>query len=80
MTKEEFIQSNVYLGKLLFIDAKTNALWNEELLSTNSKKAKALLKKFPKGGTFKKEFIVKFLLKGNNGEFDLGLPEESKEE
>ena len=64
MTKDEFTSSNLYVGKLLFVDAKTNALWNEELLSTNSKKAAALLKKFPDGGTFRKEFIVKFVLKG----------------
>ena len=76
MTREEFIASNTYVGKLVFVDATTNTMWNEELLSINSKKAKALIKRFPQGGTFKKEFIVKFLLKGNNGEFDLGLPEE----
>ena len=76
MTKEEFIQSNVYLGKLLFIDQKTNTLWNEELLSTNSKKAKALLAKFPQGGIFRKTFVVKFLLKGESAEFNLGLEEE----
>ena len=75
MTKEEFIQSNVYAGKLLFVDAKTNALWNEELLSSNSKKGKALLAKFPQGGCFKKTFIVKFIVKGSNSEFDLGLEE-----
>ena len=78
MTKDEFINSQLYVGKIVFVDAATNALWNEELLSTNSKKAKALLKRFPHGGTFKKEFIVKFLLKGNNSEFDLGLEEEKK--
>lgn len=78
MTKDEFIQSQLYVGKIVFVDSATNAMWNEELLSTNSKKAKALLKRFPQGGTFKKEFIVKFVLKGNNGEFDLGLPSEEE--
>lgn len=73
MTKDEFVSSNLYVGKVLFIDSKTNALWSEELLSTNSKKAKALLKKFPNGGNFKKEFIVKFVLKQDNSEFDLGI-------
>ena len=76
MTKDEFLNSNIYLGKLLFIDAKTNALWNEELLSSNSKKGKALLAKFPQGGIFKKTFVVKFLLKGESAEFNLGLEEE----
>lgn len=73
MTRDEFINSNIYAGKIVFVDANTNQMWCEELLSTNSKKAAALLKKFPKGGTFQKMFIVKFLVKGENGEFDLGL-------
>ena len=73
MTKDEFVGSELYVGKLVFVDATTNTMWNEELLSTNSKKARALLKKFPQGGSFKKTFIVKFILKGSNGEFDLGL-------
>ena len=76
MTKDEFTSSNLYVGKLLFIDGNTNSLWNEELLSVNSKKAKALLAKFPQGGTFKKTFVVKFLLKGESAEFNLGLEEE----
>ena len=79
MTRDEFLNSNIYLGKIVFIDSTTNQMWNEELLSTNSKKARALLKKFPQGGTFSKQFIVKFVVKGNSQEFDLGLPsEESK--
>ena len=79
MTRDEFINSNVYAGKVLFIDSTTNQMWSEELLSISSKKAKALLERFPKGGTFKKNFIVKFVVKGNSQEFDLGLPsEESK--
>ena len=73
MTKDEFVGSELYVGKLVFVDATTNTMWNEELLSSNSKKAKALIKKFPQGGTFQKTFIVKFILKGSNGEFDLGL-------
>ena len=76
MKKDEFLASDLYVGKVLFIDQKTNALWSEELLSTNSKKARALLERFPKGGTFKKNFIVKFVVKGNSCEFDLGLEEE----
>ena len=78
MTKDEFLCSDVYAGKILFIDASTNAMWTEELLSSSSKKAKALLKRFPNGGTFQKNFIVKFIVKGGSSEFDLGLP--SKEE
>ena len=73
MTRDEFLNSNIYLGKIVFIDSTTNQMWNEELLSTNSKKARALLKKFPQGGSFKKTFIVKFVVKGNSQEFDLGL-------
>ena len=73
MTKSEFISSENYLGKILYVDASTNALWTEELLSANSKKAKALLKKFPNGGTFQKTFIIKFIIKGESQEFDLGL-------
>lgn len=76
MTKDEFLNSNVYAGKIIFVDAKTNAMWSEELLSTNSKKAKALMKRFPQGGSFQKSFIVKFIVKGSNQEFDLGLEEE----
>ena len=76
MTKDEFVNSNIYAGKLVFIDGKTNALWSQELLSSNSKKAKALLARFPKGGTFKKLFVVKFIIKNGNDEFDLGLEEE----
>ena len=78
MTKDEFINSQLYVGKIVFVDAATNAMWSEELLSTNSKKAKALLKRFPNGGTFQKTFIVKFIVKGSNSEFDLGLEEEKK--
>ena len=76
MTRDEFIASNTYVGKLVFVDATTNTMWNEELLSTNSKKARALLKKFPQGGTFKKNFIVKFIVKGESSDFNLGLEEE----
>ena len=78
MTKDEFLCSDVYAGKIIFVDSTTNAMWSEELLSTNSKKAKALLKRFPNGGTFQKTFIVKFIVKGSNSEFDLGLEEEKK--
>ena len=73
MKKDEFLASDLYVGKLLFIDQKTNALWSEELLSTNSKKARALLKKFPNGGTFSKLFVVKFIVKNGNDEFDLNI-------
>ena len=76
MTRDEFIASNTYVGKIIFVDSTTNAMWSEELLSTNSKKARALLKRFPNGGTFQKNFIVKFVVKGNSQEFDLGLPSE----
>ena len=41
MKKDEFINSELYIGKILFIDSATNVLWSEELLSINSKKAKA---------------------------------------
>ena len=74
MTRDEFINSNVYAGKIIFVDSITNQMWSEELLSINSKKAKALLGRFPKGGTFKKSFIVKFIVKGIS-EFDLGIEE-----
>ena len=76
MTRNEFVTSNLYIGKVLFIDQKTNALWSEELLSTNSKKAKALLRRFPKGGVFQKTFTIKFIIKSDSQEFDLGLEEE----
>ena len=75
MTKDEFLASDLYVGKIIFVDSATNQMWSEELLSSNSKKAKALIKKFPKGGAFKKTFIVKFIMKGSNSEFDLGLEE-----
>ena len=79
MTRNEFINSSVYAGKIVYIDSITNQMWSEELLSVNSKKAKVLLARFPKGGILKKNFIVKFIVKGNSQEFDLGLPsEESK--
>ena len=78
MKKDEFLASELYVGKILFIDASTNVLWSEELLSVNSKKAKALLQKFPKGGCFTKRFAVKFVIKGGSEEFDLGLEEEKK--
>lgn len=73
MTKDEFLQSEIYLGKIIFVDSQTNQMWCEELLSSNSKKGKALLKRFPKGGAFTKTFTVKFIVKGENSEFDLGL-------
>lgn len=75
MTKDEFLSSDKYLGKLVFIDASTNQMWNEELLSIASKKGKALVKAFPNGGVFKKTFIVKFIMKGSNSDFDLNLEE-----
>ena len=75
MTRDEFIASNVYLGKIVFIDSGNNQMWCEELLSSNSKKGKALLKRFPKGGSFKKDFIVKFIVKGESTDFDLNLEE-----
>ena len=73
MTKNEFLQSELYIGKIIFVDTKTNAMWSEELLSVNSKKAKALMAKFPKGGCFSKTFMVKFVIKGGSEEFDLGI-------
>ena len=75
MKKDEFLASELYVGKIIFVDATTNQMWSEELLSVNSKKAKALLRRFPNGGTFQKNFIVKFVVKGNSQEFDLGLEE-----
>ena len=75
MKKDEFINSDLYIGKIIFVDTATNAMWTEELLSVNSKKAKALLQKFPKGGAFTKRFTVKFIVKGGSEEFDLGLEE-----
>ena len=75
MTKDEFLASDRYVGKILFVDAKTNVLWTEELLSSNSKKGKALLAKFPKGGTFTKAFTIKFIVKGESTDFDLNLEE-----
>ena len=76
MTRDEFINSQLYVGKIVFIDSGNNQMWCEELLSSNSKKGKALLAKFPKGGSFKKTFTIKFMVKGGNEEFDLGLEEE----
>ena len=73
MTKDEFLASDLYVGKLVFIDASNNQMWNEELLSSNSKKGKALLKRFPKGGTFAKAFTIKFIVKGESTDFDLNL-------
>ena len=58
MTRDEFINSNIYLGKIVFIDSGNNQMWCEELLSSNSKKGKALLKRFPKGGSFTKAFTI----------------------
>ena len=78
MTRDEFLNSNIYLGKIVFIDSGNNQMWCEELLSSNSKKGKALLSKFPKGGTFTKNFIIKFMVKGETNDFDLNLEEESK--
>ena len=78
MTRDEFLNSNIYLGKIVFIDSGNNQMWCEELLSSNSKKGKALLAKFPKGGTFTKNFIIKFMVKGETNDFDLNLEEESK--
>ena len=75
MTRNEFLASDLYVGKLVFIDASNNQMWCEELLSSNSKKGKALLKRFPKGGSFKKDFIVKFIVKGESTDFDLNLEE-----
>ena len=71
MKKDEFLASELYVGKIIFVDATTNQMWSEELLSSNSKKGKALLKRFPKGGSFKKDFIVKFIVKGESTDFDL---------
>ena len=76
MTRNEFINSSVYAGKIVYIDSITNQMWSEELLSVNSKKAKALLARFPKGGILKKNFIVKFIAKGESSDFNLGLEEE----
>ena len=76
MTRNEFVNSNIYAGKIVFIDSTTNQMWNEELLSVNSKKAKALLRRFPKGGVFQKTFTIKFIIKSDSQEFDLGIEEE----
>ena len=73
MTRDEFINSNTYLGKIVFIDSGNNQMWCEELLSSNSKKGKALLKRFPKGGSFTKAFTIKFIVKGESTDFDLNL-------
>ena len=73
MTRDEFINSNIYLGKIVFIDSATHQMWCEELLSSNSKKGNALIKRFPNGGAFTKSFIVKFIVKGESAEFNLGL-------
>ena len=73
MTRDEFINSNIYLGKIVFIDSGNNQMWCEELLSSNSKKGKALLKRFPKGGSFTKAFTIKFIVKGESTDFDLNL-------
>ena len=78
MTRDEFIQSNVYLGKLLYIDESTNQLWTEELISVNSKKGKALLKVLPKGGAFKKSMVIKLITKDTTDDFNLGLGLEEK--
>ena len=73
MTRDEFLNSNIYLGKIVFIDSGNNQMWCEELLSSNSKKGKALLAKFPKGGVFQKTFTIKFMVKGETNDFDLNL-------
>lgn len=73
MTKEEYYASEKCVGKLLYIDSSTNQLWTEELISAESKKGKALLARFPKGTSFKKEFTIKFILKGATDDFNLGL-------
>ena len=73
MTRDEFINSNIYLGKIVFIDSGNNQMWCEELLSSNSKKGRALLKRFPKGGSFTKAFTIKFIVKGESTDFDLNL-------
>lgn len=75
MTKDEFTSSDKYLGKIIFIDSSNNQMWTEELLSISSKKGKALIKAFPKGGTFRKTFLVKFVLKGESSDFNLNLEE-----
>ena len=75
MTRDEFINSNTYLGKIVFIDSGNNQMWCEELLSSNSKKGKALLKRFTKGGSFTKAFTIKFIVKGESTDFDLNLEE-----
>ena len=77
MTKDEYRKSEACIGRLLYCDAETGQLWYEELISSNSKKGKALLKAFPKGGTFQKKMSIKFIVKNNEDDgFDLGLPSE----
>jgi hypothetical protein len=72
MTKDEYRKSEKCIGRLLYCD-ESGQLWYEELISSTSKKGKALLKAFPKGGTFSKKMSLKFIVKNGEDGFDLGL-------
>lgn len=72
MTKDEYRNSSQCVGRLLYCD-DNGQLWYEELISSSSKKGKALLKAFPNGGTFTKKMSLKFIVKGETNDFDLGI-------
>ena len=73
MTKNEYKNSEACVGRLLYCDAESGQLWYEELISSSSKKGKALLKAFPKGGTFSKKMTLRFIVKNGDDDFDLGI-------
>ena len=72
MTKDEYRKSEACIGRLLYCD-ENGQLWYEELISSSSKKGKALLKAFPKGGSFSKKMSLKFIVKNGDDDFDLGI-------
>lgn len=72
MTKDEYRASDKCIGRLLYCD-EAGQLWHEELISSSSKKGKALLKAFPNGGTFAKKMSLRFIVKNSSDEFDLGI-------
>lgn len=72
MTKDEYRQSEACIGRLLYTD-DTGQLWHEELISSTSKKGKALLKAFPHGGSFSKRMTLRFITKNSSEDFNLGL-------
>lgn len=74
MTKDEYKSSEACVGRLLYCD-ESGQLWHEELISVSSKKGKALLKAFPKGGHFQKKMTLKFITKNGDEGFNLGLEE-----